>query len=726
MRKLKFILWFIVLIACDVFANKSEAVTWREIEDSDLKIVPGSILDFSALNEAYPKHRGRYLCASQPFGVEEGFPDHATADIYARQLRLHGYNLARFHFVENVLMSGRAGDFDFDPVQLDRFLYFLAALKKEGIAWLLDGLTSWNAAYGDVGRDRWAKRRNVKAGVYYNPDQQAHWKELVRRVLTSSNPYTGMRVIDDPSLYGVILVNEGGLNYLVNLKAEPALDHLFEQWLLKRYGSIEAARHAWGVHGPIEHIALPRGIWTANQWVRDAQLFYYEIQRETMRWMSEFIRELGYLGPVTAYNNWSHLQDQATRAHLPWVDMHSYHDLPLQFVKIGSRINQDSSLDNRIEYVRHLISARYWDKPFTVTEHGHPFWNRWRFESGLAVGAYAAFQGWDLICRHGSGPIELAYGWGRSNRRKAIHPFGIGMDPIERANETLTALLYLRGDVRPAVHRIGIRLTEDYVFDQRSGIGRLPDALTKLGLVTGIGLVWKEQTSVLLDALVEPGGRSPTMVTKLVAKVGLGGEQSFSKLLSELKARGLLAENRSDGKNLFVSDTGEIILEPSARTLKVITPHTEAVAFERAPGRLSALSVDRSTAPAMVAASSMDGRRLEHSRRILLILATDSRNSGMRFADAEERELLALGRLPVLIRTTRTKLRLRHEQAAGFELYALHLNGERAEKLPLAVEGNVLSIDLDTAALRHGPTTFFELVTEQTSAIAKPNTAEHQ
>jgi hypothetical protein len=612
-------------------------------------------------------------------------------------------------------MQGRTRDFDFDPVQLDRFHYFLAALKKEGIGWMLDGLSSPNGAYGDVGGNRWAKKRNLKAGIYHDPSQQAHWKELVSRILGARNKYTDVRIIDDPALFGIILVNEGGLNHIINLDASPEMDRMFEQWLIRRYGSIAAAGHGWGLHGlKGESTTLPRKIWTANPRVIDAQRFYYEVQQVAFQWMGKHIRDLGYEGPITAFDNWPNLQDQATRAHLPWVDMHSYHDQPLQFVRPGSRIEQSSSIEGGLEYVRLIASARYWGKPFTVTEYEHPFWNRWRFESGLAVGAYAAFQNWDLICRHGSGPIELAYGSVKNSRRKAIHPFSIGMDPVARASETLTALLYLRGDVRPSRQRVGIRLSEDYVFDRRGGIGRLPADLTKLSLITGLGLVWSDRKpQIALDAVIEPSGKLPTVANKLAEKVGLGSEQSLAETLAGLRSRGLLAGNKSDGKSLFVSDTGEIVLDTSARVLKVITPRTEAVAFAATPGRLDALTVKKSSGPALVAASSMDGASLDKSGRILLILASDAQNSGMKFADAEERELVQLGGLPVLMRNVSVDLQLRHVDPARLVLYALRLNGERAEKLPLKYGSeNSVFIVLDTMAVKHGPTTFFELVLE--------------
>jgi hypothetical protein len=45
-------------------------------------------------------------------------------------------------------------------------------------------------------------------------------------------------------------------------------------------------------------------------------------------------------------------------------------------------------------------------------------------------------------------------------------------------------------------------------------------------------------------------------------------------------------------------------------------------------------------------------------------------------------------------------------------LYALALNGERRERLPLTCENGRLKIHLDTATLKQGPTSFFELTVD--------------
>ncbi|RJG01077.1 glycoside hydrolase [Noviherbaspirillum sedimenti] len=739
-----------VLAALLPAAAPLAAGEWRAVPDQDLSIRPGNILDFSALVEAGPagKHgrpiatpdghiafekkparRQRFLCASQPYGVEEGFPEHETADRYARQLRLHGYNLARFHFVENVLMHGRSKDFDFDPVQLDRFHYFLAALKREGIYWMLDAMTSWNGAYGDVGPDRWADRRNVKLGVYLDPQDQQHWRQMVDQVLAVKNPYTGISPLQDPALLAVITVNEGGLNSLLNHQASPALNQEFGRWLVRQHGSVEHALKKWGVNAAgAGAVALPRREWTSSPRMADAQRFYFNMQARTHQWMSAHLRNRGYPGMISGFDNWFTVQDIATRAQLDLVAAHAYHDEPSAFVAPGSSIRQASSLPDKLAYIRDLAAGRYWNKPFAVTEFDQPFWNRYRFESGLAMGAYAALQDWDAICRHASGPIELEYGNNRGARHQYLFPYAAGADPVARAGETLAALLFLRGDVQASVHRLAIMLGNAYVFERQGGIGQLPEDIKQLALVSGIGVLWQggghdgkqggaaSATAMKMDLSINPDNAAPTGMARIARKIGkllaidpggLGQER-----IDELKQAAILPKSNASNVNdgILESDTGQIHLDAKKRTLRVASTRTEAAAFELAlPDGLRNLRIRESSGPALLSASSMDGAPLDSSTRILLIFAADARNSGMEFTDTEGRVLKKLGGRPVMLKTAKIRFQLRHAKPDRMRLFALKLNGERGVELPLKKSADLLDIELDTANLPAGPTTYFEL-----------------
>ncbi len=132
----------------------AEAEEWLPVTENNLEISAGSPLDFSGFlpnppigeqsrliaNPAgrfaradAPEKAMRLQCAAIAWGPPSaGIVDHAFIDRYVRQLRLNGYNIARFHFVDADLMIRQGGDFDFRPEALDRMRYLMAALKREG------------------------------------------------------------------------------------------------------------------------------------------------------------------------------------------------------------------------------------------------------------------------------------------------------------------------------------------------------------------------------------------------------------------------------------------------------------------------------------------------------------------------------------------------------------------------------------------------------------------
>lgn len=642
-----------------------------------LRVVAGSALDLSGLDAPGNQSHQRYLCASQPFGVDRGFPNHAEADEYAEQLKMHGYNLARFHFVENLLMQGARSDFDFNAEQVDRFHYFLQALKKRGIGWTFDALTSWNGAKGDVGPNRWRHAHNLKLELYHDEAAFAHWQRLVESIYGARSKYSGQRLIDDASLFAIVLVNEGGLNPLINEQASPELDAQFRRWLVGRYGAGAKATAHWGREAePIERVQLPRKQWSASARMADAQRFYAERQAQLYARQETHLRTLGYKGRLTAYDNWFTLQDIAARRQLPLVAAHSYHDHPTDFTQRGSTIQQSSSIQGGLAYVRDAATSRYWGKPFALTEYDQPFWNKWRFESGLAMGAYAAFQQWDVLCRHTNGPIEFSTA-DAGKWRQIIQPFGGGIDPVTRASETLAALLYRRGDVQPAKERVAVVLDDDYVYGRKGGIERFPPGLTAQALTQGIGVVW--------DGDPLPAGVSRTIKAS-----------SWQEGVAVAPAR-------------YTSDTGEIQLDTRENWMKVITPRTEAVAFAAAPQPLGKLTVQESSAPALVAVSALDGRALDKSGRMLVIVAGDARNSAMQFIDPAERVLGNVGLPPIQLQAVTATLRLKRPSVPVLKAWRLARNGARLKEVPVTRTEQGWQFTVHTVEGAEPPTTYFEL-----------------
>lgn len=719
---------------------------WQAIKDKDLRITQGSILDFSDIFTAMPKHadtpigvsqqghlvlmnenkeRIRFFCATLvPGGPHGGFPKHDQADELALQLRLHGYNLVRFHFVDEALIENPAGALKFEAEALDRFYYLLSALKQQGIYWMIDAATSQDGIYGNKGKSKSSTdAANLRLDVHIDSSAKDYWKKMVINMLGNKNPYTGQSALSDPALAIITLVNESGLDHVTRKGYSDQLLEPFRTWLLKKYGDITQINKAWDDAdiNYISDIQLPKKDEVSKR-VTDLLQFFTDLERSTLEWATQFLREEGYQGLITNYNNGRSVRSRAIGRDLTLITQHGYYDHPSDFSRPGSTIKGGSSIADSLPYVRDFASSRFGGKPFIVDEYDHPFWNPYRREAGLAVPAIAALQNWDGIARF-TNPVKLSYDNPKAPRDKAIYPFGIGIDPISRAGETLAALLYRRIDVRPAQSNVAIDLTAKEVYSEGLGKWRpMPDDLSRMGLVTGLGLRWEEAD----DSAKKNSNWSPELsmdysltelkasnkITKAVKKLGRRSEAGWPERIAALKKANILpSNNRTDpSAGIYESDTGEILIETNKRRMTVVTPNTEAIVFDGGlPVTLSQLMIQSSTSPALVSISSLDDHPLSDSTRMLIILATDALNSNMRLSK-DRTTLYELGELPILMRTTQVTLTFYHNSPESLDLYSTMLNGKRMDKISIDQVPGGVRFTLDTSQLSHGPTTYFELV----------------
>lgn len=713
------------------FALVGQSAEWLPVRDVSLEVAKASPLDFSSMLANQPikaEHRliinkqGRFarassssqpqnlFCASLAWSpASGGFPSHQKADRYARQLARHGYNIARFHFLDASLMAGQERDFDFKPEVLDRIHYLMAALKREGIYWVMDGLTSWRGAYGGYD-DRWDPGPDLKLRLHFDKDAQAHWLKLQKAILKRKNPYTGMAPIDDPALALVILANENGLEFdsVVRERAGRAhydaiLRPAFNRWLAARYGSSAKLKRAWG--GELSYqeslellnVKLPENRYDDSVRIRDFQAFFVETERKSAARQSQVLRDLGYKGAISTYNNWATIQTSLSRQDLPVVSMNTYHDWVGGY-EPGVRMEQKSSIDDLANYVRMAAAGRWLGKPFFVTEYDHLFWNRYRYEAGIVMPAYAALQDWDGFCRHGHGPIVLEYGEPYRHKR-AMLPYAIALDPIARASETLAALLFRRRDVKPAglIVPFAVNGSVDLGRDMQA---REPEILTRLALIGQIGLAKPKDEQALIQKNAGRVGQPRSL-------------QQPWEIWQEIKKSGQLnSSNQTDvNAGRYESVTGEIILDQKSRTVRVVSARSEAVASPATEHvHLNQLSIEHLSTGALVSASVLDeARDLATSRKILLIFATDARNSDMRFRDLGQRIIEDFGRLPVLIRKGKVNLALKagkRSAAGGWRVSSVDLAG-RVGSVIARGQGPVrFRLEND---LPDGPTTFFLL-----------------
>ncbi len=191
------------------------------------------------------------------------FPEKADADRVAEELARYGINLVRLHYVHHVTPKGGYPQEDsfLEPVQLDRFDYLLAALKKKGIYtyFQLNIARKFGSQNGFVNADRLPVQNN---GIDSANSRMIYLhKKYVGEILRHVNPYTGLAYRDEPAIGMLEITNENSIvyswfasKYNFPYLTEPyasEVKEIWNEWLQNKYESTKALKAAWleGVSG---------------------------------------------------------------------------------------------------------------------------------------------------------------------------------------------------------------------------------------------------------------------------------------------------------------------------------------------------------------------------------------------------------------------------------------------------------------------------------------------
>lgn len=256
---------------------------------------PGSIVDVSWLNEKPAGGSGgvrirdghfvdgkgkrlKFLASNFTFG--SCFPDHATADKLAVRLASLGINCIRFHHMDNqvaprgIWKAGTPKRNEFDPDQLDRLDYFIAALKQQGIYANINLHVSRNYWEGEDfpdgllnNNERRTQLPNYGKGIDKINDQMIRMqRDYAKALLTHVNPYTRTSYAKEPCVAIVEINNE---NSLLQLKVNSLPDYYradvlkkWNAWLKARYGSTDRLVAAWGGREDLGPNLLPARLTT--------------------------------------------------------------------------------------------------------------------------------------------------------------------------------------------------------------------------------------------------------------------------------------------------------------------------------------------------------------------------------------------------------------------------------------------------------------------------------
>jgi hypothetical protein len=144
------------------------------------------------------------------------FPDTANAWFIAGRLRKTGFNLIRFHHIDNGWGNESLFDYNsntrhLNADRLNRMEYLIAGLKKNGIYvnMNLNVSRSFKEADGVSGADSLSEF--AKGVTQFDPYLIELQKEYAAQLLTHVNPYTGLALVNDPVMAMVEITNENSL-----------------------------------------------------------------------------------------------------------------------------------------------------------------------------------------------------------------------------------------------------------------------------------------------------------------------------------------------------------------------------------------------------------------------------------------------------------------------------------------------------------------------------------
>jgi len=646
-----------------------------------------------------------------PIRAQPEFTSKERIAEYARQIRIQGYNMTRFHYLDATLMSDSKNDFEFRRDYLEMFDYFVYCLKREGVYINLDAMSSRiGYAAGWAWRSKDNDQRNFKLQIHFDPKIRQNWFEGVKKLLTRVNPYTGTRLADDPVLALVVCFNEQefaftrGTDFSV---AEPR----WREFLVQKYeNDIAKLRQSWrddtvdfdrAAKLKLEDFRAktPRG--------EDIAVFLTQIESEFYEWCQSSLRQIGYPGPVANYNLGQSLRYLEVRKGQDYIALNGYHAHPE-----GEVINQESAVGSAARIVRGFAGCHVYGKPLVNTELGLVFWNSWRYEQAFVTAAYAAFNNFSALTPFTT-PITL------NQESLPVATFQIRTDPVLRTQNFLSALLFRRGDVAAAPNPVRIRFDSAQIpFDQLSG--GIGTGQSLLALVTGITVECDSKLPAQPGQVLLSGTGGTAVINRAVGAAA--GFEQLQDAPGEFRSGAFIASLRQSGEipqsNLtnyemrrYQSVTGQLLLESSKNFMSVDTPRTQGICAEAdTAATLTDFTVRQMTVRGNLAITSVDGDRpIRESERLVLVYATNALNTDMEFEDATRRVRVSPGKPPVLIETGKFTITLRHKLADKLKVYALDFDGSRRCGLAAASKDGELTLTVDTATVPGGPVLYFEL-----------------
>jgi hypothetical protein len=673
---------------------------WFAFAPAEDRFAASSAIDLRRLNEKQAGDGGfigvkggRFVHQStgEPvrFWAVNGPPGQDRAQLRrdARVLAKRGVNLVRVHH-GNYDPNGEV-----KPDDVRHAIEAVEALKAEGIythfsvyfpLWLSpSSSTPWLRGYDG--------KTHPYAALFFNKEFQARYRKWCEALLLTSSPATGKRLVDEPAVAGVEILNEDSYFFWTfNPDVVPdaqlrLLEAQFGAWLKARYGSADTALKRWG--GP----KLPRDrpeegrvgfrpLWNmANEKTardKDTVRFLAEGQRGFYKETCEFLRGLGFKGVITA-SNWvtasaEILGPVEKYSYTPgdFLDRHGYFsgkaDGPNSTWAINkgltytdrSALRFDAELPGKPKaFVHPAIDVKYDGKPSMISETTWTRPNRYRSEAPLFYAAFGALQGTDAVVHFTADGTSWSVKPGFF-----MQPWTL-MTPAMMGQFPAAALIFRRGLVAEGDLLVDLNLKPDDLLDLK-GTPLPQDASFDELRLKDVPKGSSVKPGEVIDPLVHFAGRTSVTFS----------DRDRPPVLKDLRPY-------VDRTNKTVSSThGQLRLDYGKGVLTVNAPAAQGLSgmlHEAGKVELTDLSVASDMELGHVVAVSLDGAPLAASKKILLQVMSEEKATGFQTEPAPDgaSRIVDIGRDPWLVRDFQGTVRFKRPDAAALKVTALDANG---------------------------------------------------
>jgi len=664
---------------------------WIPLAVPSLEIVPGSVLDLSGQGFAkgpigeddriVVTGDGHFASAKDPsrplrfYGINLCFSalylPHAEADKLLDRVVRMGYNTIRIHHYENELTfpTWRPG-FEWNADRLDKFDYLVAGCVKRGLYLTTDLYVNRPVPGKQIGLtdDRFDAARMKDHVLVYEPAYQ-DFVQFVRLFFGRVNPYTHRTLAEEPAMAWISFVNEGQVGMGGFDRKRPEWRERWNAWLAKTYPDLDSLDAAIGDLRPGEDpdrgtVGFPENVHDGSRRARICQVFLTDVERDFFQRVQKTLREeLKCRAHFTDINcgGLRVVPMQNARALFGYVDEHFYVDHPMfatpKHGPPSSCRNTNPVRDGALGGSE-SASVRLWGKPFTVSEYNYSAPGRFRGVGAILTGAMASLQDWDILWR-------FAYAHQRDwlFKPSRMDYFDNSRDPLNLAADRITALLFLRGDVKPFDKKLAVELPESTL--------RSPPA--RIGLAGVAQSVWLAGIGCTV-----PGGKIPSGAVKITAREA-ADPKAVAKRLGGGASSPAVGLDQKNG--VFTLDA-----------LRVAGGFADPGTTVKCPA--SGLSAQILDSGATVVVTSVDGAALKDSTRMFVTHLTDLQNSGAEYEETARRTLKAWGDLPYLVRAGRARVTLKSSRAAKLRVWALATDGSRTEEIPLRRAAGAVSFEI--------------------------------